>query len=132
MMSSQGRIWGMMAVGVVLFVSGCGRSGPGLGAVSGKVTLDGQPLHGATVEFQPSEGRGSFGVTDAQGLYQLSFTEAQQGAVLGKHTVRITSDNEDDDRKSDARIPARYNRLSELTAEVQAGSNECSFELQSK
>jgi hypothetical protein len=132
-MCSQGRMWGVMAVIAVLFASGCGGGGgPSLGTVSGRVTLDGQPLQGAVVEFQPAEGRGSFGVTDAQGDYRLSFTEARQGAVLGKHTVRITLDAEDDERKTDANIPARYNRLSELTAEVQAGSNERNFELQSK
>jgi hypothetical protein len=132
-MSSQLKILGVLVVVAVLFTAGCGGGGPSLGEVSGKVTLDGQPLAGALVEFQPAEGRGSIGVTDAQGSYRLSHTEDLQGAVVGTHTVRITMADEDEDPKPrGGPIPARYNRLSELTAEVQAGSNECNFELQSK
>lgn len=41
---------------VVAFV-GCGRSD--LGQVTGRVTLDGEPLAGAFVEFVPTGGEGS-------------------------------------------------------------------------
>jgi hypothetical protein len=131
MMSSQLNMLAAISAAAVLFVSGCG-GGPGLGNVSGKVTLDGQPLAGALVEFQPSEGRGSIGSTDAQGVYKLSYTENSQGAVLGKHTVRITMADDEEEQKPGGKIPARYNSQSELTAEVKSGSNEHNFDLQSK
>ena len=132
-MSSQLKMLAVVAAATVLFVSGCG-GGPSLGEVSGKVTLDGQPLAGALVEFQPSEGRGSIGSTDAQGVYKLSYTEDSQGAALGKHTVRITMANDDEDQKKPGAgtIPARYNSKSELSADVKSGSNEFNFDLESK
>ena len=132
-MSSQLKMPGGIVVVAALFISGCGGGGADLGDVSGKVTLDGQPLAGALVEFQPAEGRGSIGVTDAQGSYRLSHTEDLQGAVLGTHTVRITlADDDEDPQPGGGRIPARYNSLSELTAEVKSGSNELNYDLQSK
>jgi hypothetical protein len=118
MMSSQLNMLAAISAAAVLFVSGCG-GGPGLGNVSGKVTLDGQPLAGALVEFQPSEGRGSIGSTDAQGVYKLSYTEN-------------TMADDEEEQKPGGKIPARYNSQSELTAEVKSGSNEHNFDLQSK
>jgi len=54
------------AVGLVL--SGCGPKGPELAPVEGVVTLDGQPLEGATVLFHAEGGgRPSTGTTDANG-----------------------------------------------------------------
>ena len=47
-------------------LAGCGNSPP-LGTVSGRVTLDGQPLAETTVEFQPASGSPAYGVTDAEG-----------------------------------------------------------------
>lgn len=132
MMSSQVKTLGAIAAVTAFFISGCG-GGAELGDVSGKITLDGQPLQGALVEFQPAEGRGSIGSTDAQGVYQLSHTVDSQGAVVGKHTVRITmADDEDKEQPGRGAIPARYNSQSELSAEVKSGSNECNFDLQSK
>src|SRR5437667_12114172 len=85
------RCLGTLAFSV--FVSGCGNSPP-LGTVSGRVTLDGQPLAETTVEFQPASGSPSYGVTDADGRYTLAWNADQQGALVGRHTVRITSFNE--------------------------------------
>ena len=42
-----------LCVGLALLVGGCGDGGPPMGKVSGTVTLDGQPLAGAEVEFAP-------------------------------------------------------------------------------
>jgi hypothetical protein len=66
--------------------------------VSGKVTLDGQPLAGVDVSFQPTGSRpgsavpGSTGITDAQGNYKLTIVgeTEKEGAVPGKHIVRLS------------------------------------------
>lgn len=131
------KLLGVTTAAAALFVCGCGGSGPKLGRVSGKVTLDGQPLEGAAVEFHSQEGRGSIGVTDAQGSYQLSYTDDRMGAIIGQHTVRITMaaeelDADEDGRLPKSKIPPRYNHKSELSAEVKAGSNQLDFNLESQ
>jgi len=107
---------------------GCGdSSGPELGKVSGTVTLDGAPLAGATVEFHPQgEGvRPSFGATDADGGYELMFLRDKPGAPVGMNTVMITVDPPQE-------VPAKYNKSSELTADVKSGSNQFDFNLTSE
>ena len=79
-------VLGLVCVGLV----GCGGAGgPKLTPVKGKVTLDGQPLAGATVNFMPETGPVALGVTDAGGNYTLN-TVGRAGAVEGKHRVGIT------------------------------------------
>lgn len=80
-----------------LVSAGCGRSSGDLAPVSGKVTLDGQPLPNVNVIFQPASdstsgptsGVGSIGATDTQGRYTLSTMSAspRKGAVRGPHNV---------------------------------------------
>jgi len=129
---------------------GCSQSGPA--PVSGRVTLDGQPLAGAHVSFQPqatgetalssNAGSGSYAVTAADGSYSLRLVlNDRPGAVAGKHRVEIVMKNnsdDDTDRRGKPpplakRIPARYNRDSELSCEVPAGGrSDANFELKSK
>ena len=92
------RFKAMAVIGLVCMVAlvvsvGCsGATGPKTEPVSGAVTLDGQPLAGATVVFSPSggEGKAASGVTDASGNYKLTTTNAGDGAVLGSYQVAIT------------------------------------------
>lgn len=84
-----------------LLVTGCGRSDlPELGTVSGTVTLDGQPLADAIVNFTPVQaGRPSTGQTDSSGHYTLLYVADVEGAVVGKHSVtveRIVTSEADD------------------------------------
>jgi hypothetical protein len=106
-------------------IAGCGQSGPELAAVSGRVTVDGQPMENLDVTFQPDEMRpASYGRTDASGHYELGYKRGVQGALLGQHTVRI--------RSLDAKAPqiaARFNAQSELRREVKAGENEFDFDV---
>lgn len=83
----------------VLFTCGCG--GPSLAPVSGTVTLDGQPVDGVRVTFEPIVGEAdvtdaeyytSFGITDEQGRYEMQTEidgQLQRGAVVGNSTVRL-------------------------------------------
>ena len=137
MMSSIPRLLLAVVAILALVVVGCSGGGPDLGKVTGNVTLDGKPLQGAIVQFEPKGGRPSSGTTDSEGNYELNYTFQEKGALLGKHTVRIypqTEDEEGNQLPPDAivKIPATYNEQSELTAEVEPGSNTCDFELHSK
>jgi hypothetical protein len=76
---------------------GCGSSNYPLAQVTGKVTKSGKPVSGASISFQPmassgnaNAGPGSFGITDAEGRYELkTFREKTTGAVIGRHRVTV-------------------------------------------
>jgi hypothetical protein len=68
-------------------------------AVSGRVTLDGRPLAGARVTFQPvhdpqaglMSGPEAHGVTDADGNYALTTVFDDTGATIGRNRVMIST-----------------------------------------
>ena len=70
---------------------GCGSGGPALYSVTGKVTLDGQPLPNVNVSFFPGDSKlpSSGGVTDSQGVYKLTTAQGTTGAVAGKHKITV-------------------------------------------
>jgi len=119
---------------LALFVTGCGGDGPERATVTGRITLHGEPLEGADVEFQPEEGSPSYGLTDDDGEYDLMYTRDKRGAMLGEHTVRITTSTTGTDAQGNQimlpqRVPPKYNAQSELTIEVKPGRNKFDFEL---
>jgi hypothetical protein len=129
---------------VVPLLSGCGSATYQTAPVSGRVTLDGQPLAHAAVVFQPVAGKdnnpgpGSGGTTDADGRYTLSVVgTGSRGAVIGKHKVHITlapteEDPADDRPKRHKELPAIYNRKTKLECEVPAGGiDKADFDLKS-
>jgi hypothetical protein len=87
--------------GGALAAMGCGNAG-GVGKavpVSGKVLLDGKPLTGGQVTFNPDAGNTSklvpFGQIGADGSYTLSttsVTETVKGAPPGKYKVTVSTD----------------------------------------
>ncbi len=114
-----------------LLLSGCDgapKDLPKLGTVTGKVTLDGQPLPNAAIQFEAEKSRPSSAITDAQGKYELDFNGALKGAAIGNHKVRITTGKADQREK----LPAKYHAQSQLTAVVKEGKNEINFDLTSK
>lgn len=123
------RLSVILVAGLVCAV-GCGPSGPPLAPVEGVVTLDGAPLDGALLEFQPDsrDGSPSYGETDAEGRYQMKFSQSLDGAWVGDHTVRITTLNEN--ARVRERVPRAYNEESTLRETVQANqTNEIDFAL---
>ena len=131
------------AAGLMLVVlAGCGGRATSreVVAVRGTVTIDGKPLPDALVEFEPQSGRPSSAVTDAQGNYELLYSQSKKGAVAGTHTVKITTGKEQIVQEGKVvqkaiseTIPAQYNASSQLTAEVVPGKPlDFKFELTSK
>lgn len=134
------RHYGMwiVAVGLLLGTCGCDSVEPDgdLVPVTGTVTLDGEPLQGATVSFnvaQGTSGQGGTGTTDAEGKYELSHFRAGTGVHAGAYTVTIhklvLSDGSPipPDAESifslDTKevVPAKYNTATTLTATVHRG-----------
>lgn len=127
---------------VAIVLVGCSGGGdtPELANVSGKVTLDGDPLPNATLTFTPlgkKGGRPSVAVTDDGGNYELKYSAAHAGATPGKYRVQITTattktDESGNDVDVPETLPAKYNANSELEKDVEPGSNTINFELDSK
>lgn len=80
-----------MAFLTVIAGLGCGSGGPVTYSVTGKVTLDGQPLPNVNVAYFPSDSKlpSSGGVADSQGVYKLTTAGGTAGAVAGKHKVTV-------------------------------------------
>ena len=122
----------LVVASFVLF-SGCNSEK--LATVTGVVTLDGKPVQGLEVNFEPTgstEGRTTgTGYTQADGSYSLYYPGFKKGSPTGEYVVRISgSESLDDGTK--VRVPAKYNAQSELKREVVPGDNKIDFELTSK
>jgi hypothetical protein len=109
--------------------------------------MNGQPLAGALVSFQPiAEGTvnapapGSTGRTNANGEYSLKSADGRTGAWVGKHRVSISLVTEQVG-EGDARpprggwpqtdkVPPKYNRDSKEEYTVPSGgTDKANFEL---
>ena len=142
--------WTVILSVMLLSLPGCGGSSdqPELGQVQGTITLDGKPLGGVAVVFQPENGRPARGRTDAEGKYELTYIRDTRGTKVGLNRVEIAPSEEEDDpteeltdadsrpskrpvRSRKPRVPARYNIKSELQADVQPGENVFDFALTS-
>jgi hypothetical protein len=111
----------------LLVLAGCSKGPYDVAPVSGRVTLNGQPVANVAVMFQPmaaggnyNPGPGSYGITDADGRYTLKLIGKETaGAVVGKHKVRIENYTDPGDPSDDRPrkavkhanpIPLKYNQ----------------------
>ena len=122
------RLWLTLLICVA---AGCGKSGPEVAPVKGRVTLDSRPLEMVDIVFQPEDGKPpATSRTDTDGHYELLYKRGVVGAPVGQHTVRI--DFTSGIVKNPLNVPDRYNKQSELHREVKSGNNEFDFELTSE
>jgi hypothetical protein len=120
-------------------LAGCGRGGPEIAYVTGRVTMDGKPLANASVIFIPENGRPAGAATDADGNYVLNFAQGRRGAIPGKNAIRITTQRDPTPGEGDEAIPgsketvpAKYNTNSTLEFVVEPGKkNVANFDLKS-
>ncbi len=118
----------LLLVLAVTFCAGCVGGGsedlPEMGLVSGTVTMDGTPLANVSVTFTSTDGQASYGTTDADGKYELTFRGNIKGAKIGEHTVTIETPLEAPAGPGyKDPIPAKYNVKTTLTAIVKEGEN---------
>lgn len=131
--------WVAVCLGAPLLAVGCG-GGESYQPVTGRITLDGQPLADADISFMPEGDKGipSFGRTDEGGVYVLRQTQKLSGAPVGEYRVRISTysegrnDPDDPQPKIPERVPAKYNLKSELMRQIGPGENHFDFDLQSQ
>lgn len=143
--------FGLLCIGLMT-AFGCQNSvdGPPRAAVSGTVTVDGEPLETGTIRFVPAMQTGGPKVSAVvnNGWFDLP---REFGPVVGQHRIEIEAppagDIEMDDEQAlerlrqagrkarieVVRIPAVYNTKSQLAAEISATEpNDLSFDLLSK
>jgi len=65
---------------------GCGGS---VAKVEGIVLCDGKPIPDALVFFQPEKGKLAKGTTKKDGSFSLTTYRDNDGAVIGRHTIRV-------------------------------------------
>lgn len=123
----------LVSILVVVAVAGC-DSGPKLGAVSGTITFEGKPMEKATITFTHAEGRTAFARTNAEGYYELKFSDGRDGALLGENavaieTARVGRDENGNIVEFPETLPAKYNVESELTRVIESGAQVLDFAL---
>jgi hypothetical protein len=116
-------------------LAGCSEQ-ENVAQVSGRVTLDGQPLPGALVQFAPVKaGVPSNGLTDNDGKYVLTYTRGVAGAEIGEHLVLVSTFRQGDPDAdppvpmSPEKVPAKY--AEGIKKEVKAGRNTIDIDLES-
>ena len=132
---------------LIVFSAGCEDKGPALGTVSGTITLEGEPVAEALVEFMPLE-KGESGTlgrtaisaerTDSNGRYEMQYSVDRKGVLLGKHQVQITTWRSDKTPEGGnieikERIPKWYwGPDGVLEFDVKEGENVADFDLTKK
>jgi hypothetical protein len=115
-------------------LAGCGS---GRGNVTGEVTLDGQPLKEGIIRFVPTDGHtptadapvsdGHFSANVPVGEKRVELSAPK---VVGKLPRMMPESPQVDDVRE--LLPQRYNVKSDLKMTVESGTQEKTFELQSK
>jgi hypothetical protein len=73
---------------VLLPAGGCGGDSSVV-RVTGTIRHDGKPVANLFLTFVPESGRSSWGVTDEEGHYKLSYDRKHEGAVRGMHRIYV-------------------------------------------
>jgi hypothetical protein len=135
----------LWAILVTTIFSGCGSAINSryaelqLANVTGTITLDGQPLANAQIQFEQN-GSFSYGVTNANGNYQMHFDTQHTGVRPGQYIVRIWTTMKGPgfdelmhgNTVTKETIPVQYNHESTLSAMVEPKKSQSfDFDLQS-
>jgi hypothetical protein len=130
------RTLGGLCTLVLCCTLGCGGS---TSSVSGRVTLDGQPLTKGTITFNPTgDAPAAIGQISSSGSYRLSVGTSSSVAP-GQYQVTIVATELVEPTPTDPSplpkmlTPEKYNdpATSDLTADVKRGANRFDFELTS-
>jgi len=133
--------WLSISAGLLTLMLTVGCSSSSNSTITGKVTLNGEPLDDAVIRFQPiGSGHSGGGQAEIQaGKYQtdgLSPGEYRVWIMAERKTGRKVRDLEAEAGQKPALvdqivqiIPIQYNARTELKASVKAGENKCDFAL---
>lgn len=126
----------MIAIAVLSVAAGCGRHGGfSFAEVTGRVTLNGRPVEGALLRFEPERPPAvpaetplpiAYGKTDADGRYRAFRTGTRLfGTGVGRNRVSITPPDE-----GNVKLPTTAENGS-LACDVKPGANTFDIDLKS-
>ncbi len=126
----------LFLVADVCCLVGCGKD-KDYRAVTGTITMDGQPIDKCIISFFPQDtatGEGGGGITDAQGKYEVTSTGATNGGTglkPGQYKVTIMKNSEiiDEDQEAYEKGEIDYDELQNRKAKKGAYSKSAGGEL---
>ncbi|MGE0760958.1 MAG: hypothetical protein AB7O38_28360 [Pirellulaceae bacterium] len=137
MRSVRRRRLGWLAVTLAIVVAaGCGPGKPTLVPISGRVTLNGKPLHLGSVQFVAQGVRPAYGQIDKDGFFSLE-TDGEPGCPIGQHKVLVQaqeiSGTEATGEKMKQISPLKYASLegTDLVVDVTEPKRDVRIELKS-
>jgi hypothetical protein len=114
------------------FTTGCGPKAVSLAPVSGKITVDNQPVTAGQVTLVPLGDTGkmagksnlSAGTIDSSGVYTI-YTDGRSGAPLGKYKVTVTPSMVPTGAKEAPTTPfnAKYTDVAKTDAQIEVIDN---------
>ncbi|HTQ40967.1 MAG TPA: carboxypeptidase-like regulatory domain-containing protein [Pirellulales bacterium] len=111
---------------ILISSAGCNSSGVQLGSVTGRITKNGKPQPKVSIFLTPLEGgRGSEGLTNENGEYQMVYTRDLMGALVGKQ--RLTVSTAPKTKNGDIVSPGM--QLVSKEVEIKPGSNTFDYDL---
>lgn len=138
--------WAQISLGLLLLAvvaSGCGGESDArpMGAVTGKVTSNGQPVTEGSLTFSPIKvgkdpaGKSGVGLIGSDGTYKVTTSAPNDGAVIGKHRIVYSAPALPFDEKKHSEgvkqpVSPFANLIpSKADVEVKAGPNTIDIEL---
>lgn len=118
---------------------GCGAEGGSQTSVKGRVSLDGQPIDQGAIHFMATASKGkNFSGAIANGEYALP---AKESPTPGTYRVELHWTKKTGKKVRDGAIsvdetaegmPAKFNKESNLSAEIKAGENLLNYDVNSQ
>jgi hypothetical protein len=134
---SRPAAWARTFIALVALYAGCTTGEFPTAPVRGRVICEGKPVPHVMVFFEPLQtakvmGRSGFAVADENGNFVLSSYGEKDGAVIGKHRVRVGPPHPEDfpNYKCACYLNSEVDLLEEV--EVKKGKNEFELVLKKK
>ena len=121
--------WILLAV--LLVSCGCKDNRPVRVPVSGQILIDGEPVEHGFVQVIPENDRAATGKLGAQGRFQLTTFEPNDGCVKGKHRVAVIAVQSDSPTSQTWLAPQEYADVetSGLEVEIKGPTKDLTIEL---
>jgi len=113
---------------VMLLAAGCSDTGLERVVVSGRVTLNGQPVSNGEIRFRPI--KGTHGPVSGSSIVEGAYTAAGLGGVPvgayrvvihGYRVVETAGSSSAEEGRFEQYLPAKYNQQSELEVTLESG-----------
>jgi len=113
-------------------IAGCGSGGPEIVPIEGTVTHNGKPVPNVRIYFAPSDGRPSWGISDANGRFVMEYDLDHKGAKVGTHKVWILDESANVDptaAMSGAPRPKRNPDMADILAKYGQNNSQLTVEV---